>query len=149
MHFQSQVFTYSSSVTRLRVFAQLCITSFPVAVDPVKLTLLIPPCAVSHGPRLSSPLRHWSTPGGKKRCASSTSFRSQYGVNGLSYPLAIVNYSLDVLVGTYDGFTMRVFPVTKAGAILPHATRILAQHNNSHVFKNFLPSITGTTKISS
>lgn len=133
MHLQSQVLTYSSSVTRLRVFAQLCITSFPVAVDPVKLTLLIPPCAVSHGPRLSSPLRHWSTPGGKKRCASSTSFRSQYGVNGLSYPLAIANYSLDVLA--YDGFTMRVFPVTKAGAILPHATRILAQHNSSRFQK--------------
>lgn len=34
--------TDSSRVTRLRVLAALCITSFPVADDPVKLILSMP-----------------------------------------------------------------------------------------------------------
>lgn len=75
--------TYSSRVTRFSVLAQLCITLMPVAVEPVKLTFCTPGWAVSQGPRLSLPLRAWTTPGGKNCCASSTSLRPQYGVKGL------------------------------------------------------------------
>lgn len=57
---------YNSSVTLLSVCAQLCMTLMPVAVEPVNDTLSTPGAAVSHGPRLSSPLKTWTTPGGKK-----------------------------------------------------------------------------------
>ena len=59
--------TDSSSVTLFRVLAALCMTSFPVAEEPVKLILSIPGWPVIHGPRLSFPLRAWKTPGGKNR----------------------------------------------------------------------------------
>lgn len=75
--------THNSRVTRFSVLLQLSITRFPVAVEPVKLILSMPGCPVIHGPKLSSPLRTWKTPGGKKRCASSPNLRPQYGVNGL------------------------------------------------------------------
>ena len=94
--------SYSSRVTRLSVLAALSITFFPVAVEPVKEILSTPGWAVSHGPRLSSPLRAWTTPGGKKFWASSASLRPQYGVNGL-------------------GLMMIQFPVKRAGAIFPQA----------------------------
>ena len=56
---------HSSRVMRFMVFEQLAATSFPVADEPVKLILSILGCEVIHGPRLSSPLKHWKTPGGK------------------------------------------------------------------------------------
>ncbi len=40
-------------------------TRRPVAVDPVKLTLSMPGCSVSHGPRWSPPVTTFSTPGGR------------------------------------------------------------------------------------
>lgn len=92
----------NSRVTRFNVLAQLVMTRLPVAIDPVKEILSMPGCSVIIGPRLSSPLRHCTTPGGKNRVASSASFRSQYGVNG-------------------EGFTMTVFPVYTAGTIFPTA----------------------------
>jgi hypothetical protein len=76
-------FSHSSSVTLFNVLLALSITFFPVAVEPVKLILSMPGWEVSQGPRLSSPLRAWTTPGGKKFCASSASLRPQYGVNVL------------------------------------------------------------------
>jgi hypothetical protein len=72
--------TDSSSVTLFRVLAALCMTSFPVAEEPVKLILSIPGWLVIHGPRLSFPLRAWKTPGGKNRWPSSASFSPPYGV---------------------------------------------------------------------
>jgi len=69
--------THSSNVTRFNVSAQLRITSLPVAVERVKLTLSMPGCADNQGPRLSSPLRAWKTPGGKDCCANSASLRPQ------------------------------------------------------------------------
>lgn len=69
--------TYSSRVTLFNVLLQLSITFFPVAVDPVKLTLSMPGCAVNMGPKLSPPLKACTTPGGKNDCASSTSLRPQ------------------------------------------------------------------------
>lgn len=57
--------TYNSRVTLFSVLLALCITNLPVVVEPVKLILSIPGWLVSHGPRLSSPLRDWTTPGGK------------------------------------------------------------------------------------
>lgn len=49
--------TYSSRVTLFNVFEALSMTFLPVKVEPVKLILSGPGWAVSHGPRLSSPLR--------------------------------------------------------------------------------------------
>ena len=96
-------FPPSSRVILLSVLLALSITFFPVAVLPVKEILSMPGWAVSHGPRLSSPESAWTTPGGKNCCASSTSFRPQYGVNG-------------------EGLMMTVFPVITDGAIFPHAS---------------------------
>ena len=68
---------YNSRVTLFNVLAALAITSLPVVVDPVKLILSGPGCDVSHGPRLSSPLRTCNTPGGKNLWPNSPSLRSQ------------------------------------------------------------------------
>lgn len=99
---RNAILTYNSRVTRFNIFEALAMTNFPVAVDPVKLIFFGPGCDVSHGPRLSSPLKTCTTPGGKKFCASSPSFRSQYGVNG-------------------EGLMIIELPVSTAGAILPQA----------------------------
>jgi hypothetical protein len=109
------ILTYSSRVTRFRDFAALCATNFPVVVEPVKLILSMPGCDVNHGPRLSSPLRHCTTPCGKKRWASSTIFKPLYGVKGL----LTVSVLEDELKGQapYEGFTIMVFPVRTAGAL--------------------------------
>jgi hypothetical protein len=55
----------SSRVTRFKVCAALAMTFRPVAVEPVKLILSMPACAVRRGPSDSSPLKTWTTPGGK------------------------------------------------------------------------------------
>jgi hypothetical protein len=111
------IHTYSSRVTRFKDFAALCATSFPVVVEPVKLILSMPGCDVSHGPRLSSPLRHCTTPCGKKRWANSTIFKPLYGVKGL-LTVSLEEDELKWQV-SYEGFTIIVFPVRTAGALDP------------------------------
>jgi len=118
---------YSSRVTRFNVLLALCITNFPVAIEPVKLILSIPGWLVIHGPRLSSPLRHCKTPGGKIAMASSASLRSQYGVYGLVGLL--VSWSLGEKEGrgaasAYEGFKIMTLPVRSAGAIFPVASKM-------------------------
>lgn len=93
-------FPPSSRVTRYKVLEQLSITLLPVAIEPVKLTISIPACSVSWGPRSSPPLKTWKTPGGKIAIPSSPSLRSQYGVKG-------------------DGFMINVFPAIRQGPIFP------------------------------
>lgn len=76
-------FPPSSRVTRFNVPAALAMTLRPVAEDPVKLILSMPRWEVRRGPRDSSPLSTWTTPGGKNAWASSTSLMLEYGVYGL------------------------------------------------------------------
>jgi hypothetical protein len=79
---------------------------------------------------LSSPLRTWITPGGKNLWASSTSFKPQYGVNGLLQSIVYFIAGMSATGGTtYEGLTMIVFPVRIAGAIFPHATITIQQWN--------------------
>lgn len=75
-------------------------TLLPVSTEPVKPTFATPGWAVSRGPRLSSPLRAWKTPGGKILVPNSASFNAEYG-----------EYS--------DGFQMKVLPARRAGSSLP------------------------------
>lgn len=94
----------SSKRQRLRVFAQLAATLFPVGVDPVKAIMSMPGCSDIKGPRLSSPLKTWKTPGGKIDMPISPSLRSQYGVKG-------------------EGFIIMVLPVMSAGPTFPRLSR--------------------------
>ena len=68
---------YSSKLTLFKVLLALCVTSFPVAGEPVKLILSMPGWLVMSGPKLSSPLNAWTTPGGKTVFVNSASFRLQ------------------------------------------------------------------------
>lgn len=67
----------SSRTHRFSVLAQLSATLLPVGMEPVKVIMSMPGWLVIQGPRLSSPLRTWKTPGGKIDIPISPSFRSQ------------------------------------------------------------------------
>lgn len=90
----------SSSVTRFKVPAHATMTFFPVSTEPVKLIFATSGCPVSIGPRFSSPLRAWNTPGGKTLVPNSASFNAEYGAYG-------------------DGFQMKVFPASRAASNFP------------------------------
>jgi hypothetical protein len=73
-------------------------TLLPVAMEPVKLIFSMPGCSVIIGPSLSSPFKHWRTPGGRYFWAISANLSAEYGVKG-------------------EGFTITVLPVKRPGTI--------------------------------
>ena len=89
----------SSRVRRFRLDAAAAMTRFPVAVEPVKLILSKPGCAVISGPNASPPVMMLSTPAGTKSRTSSPTRSTVIGVNG-------------------EGFSTMVLPASRAGAIL-------------------------------
>lgn len=88
-------FPPNSRLTRFKVDAHAATTFFPVATEPVKLIFATPGCAVSIGPRSSSPLRTLKTPLGKILAPNSPNFRAVLGVYG-------------------EGFQIKVFPTSRA-----------------------------------
>ena len=101
----------SSSVTRLSVADALCITRRPVAVDPVKLILSMPGCAVIQGPSASPPLMPLSTPGGRIAAASSPNLSVVRGVKG-------------------EGLRTIVLPASRAGPTL-NIARIIGKFHGA------------------
>ena len=87
----------SSRVTRLRSLPAATATRFPLAIEPVKLTLRGVGCAVMRAPSSSPPLTTLTTPGGSTSLMTSPRRRAAKGVNG-------------------DGFTTTVLPTRSAGA---------------------------------
>src|SRR5437763_1147574 len=78
---------------------------FPVVTEPVKLILRGTGWEVIQAPRSSPPETTLRTPGGKTSRSSSPIFRVVRGVNG-------------------DGFSTRVLPAARAGAIFQLASVI-------------------------
>jgi len=87
---------------------------------------------VIHGPRLSSPDKDCTTPGGKHFCANSTSFNPLYGVKGLkSEPCG-----LGAGRSTHDGLMMMTLPVIIAGALVDHCQCFVQakRNTNAHLY---------------
>lgn len=91
----------SSKVTGFKSFPATSDIFFPVAVEPVKVILLMPVWVQRAGP-IWSPLRACATPGGNTLWNNSITLRIEYGVKG-------------------DGLMIMQFPVIKAAASFPIA----------------------------